>query len=64
MADISMCLDHNCPSRNYCYRYTAIADKYRQSYADFKRPIYKDKCSHFWLAYSVEGRSFFCERIK
>ena len=32
MADITMCTG-NCPISEYCYRYTAIANPYGQSYS-------------------------------
>lgn len=35
MADIAMCLDHECPSRVHCYRYRAKPSEW-QSYAGFK----------------------------
>lgn len=34
MADITMCWGGDCPSKDTCYRFTANADKYRQSYFD------------------------------
>ncbi len=34
MIDISLCADHDCPSRESCIRYTAQPADY-QSYADF-----------------------------
>lgn len=47
MPDISMCLNKNCPLRMKCYRYTAIPDKYWQSFADFA-PDQTGKCADFW----------------
>ena len=59
MADITMCQgvkrdnDHNvtqeCPMKDNCYRYTATANEYRQSWFmvipyDFET----NKCSNFW----------------
>ena len=35
MADISMCQDAQGPSREECYRFTAIPNECRQSYMDF-----------------------------
>jgi len=35
MPDISMCKDHECPSRMICYRYRAKPSNF-QSYAGFK----------------------------
>ena len=32
MADITKCNDQLCPSRKKCYRFTAPANEYRQSY--------------------------------
>jgi uncharacterized membrane protein len=32
MADITMCQDHTCPVNKDCYRYTAPANEYSQSY--------------------------------
>jgi hypothetical protein len=36
MSDISMCRDATCPLRHECYRFSARANPYGQSYADFK----------------------------
>lgn len=35
MADISMCQDTQCQSREECYRFTANPNEFRQAYADF-----------------------------
>ena len=32
MADISMCSGEGCPKKTTCYRYTAEANPYRQSF--------------------------------
>jgi hypothetical protein len=32
MADITMCLDHDCPRKDSCYRFIAPENPYRQSY--------------------------------
>lgn len=32
MADITMCDDHACPFAAHCYRYTAPASEFRQSW--------------------------------
>lgn len=32
MADITMCNDKSCPHASKCYRFTANANPYRQSY--------------------------------
>lgn len=52
-ADMSMCLDHECPSRDTCRRYTSRADPERQAYAAFKRPVTADRCEYYW---SVEQK--------
>jgi hypothetical protein len=54
MADITMCYGMTCPLRNECYRYTAWANPYRQSYFvivpyDFE----KNECNRF---FDNEGR--------
>jgi hypothetical protein len=47
MADISMCLDHECPIRKYCKRYTAITSPSGwQCYGDFKRGS-RGQCDDF-----------------
>ena len=46
MADIAMCLNHTCPSREHCYRYTAPTNPYRQSYMNFK-PDESGKCADY-----------------
>ena len=55
MPDISMCLDHKCPSRKSCYRYTAKPCKHGQSYAQFRRIVYADKCANYWPRTKPEG---------
>lgn len=47
MPDISMCQNKNCKFKNDCYRFTAIPNEHRQSYASFNC---KDKVddSYFW----------------
>lgn len=32
MADITMCMDNECPQNKTCYRYNAIPNEFRQSY--------------------------------
>lgn len=48
MPDISMCLDHNCPSKNICYRYFAKPDEFQQSYNDFGRKRGQSKCDMYY----------------
>lgn len=51
MADITMCRNEDCPIKESCYRYTATASEYRQSYF-FGSPskIVDDKfeCEYYW----------------
>jgi hypothetical protein len=47
MADIAKCSGEGCPLKDMCYRFTAPANEYRQSY--FSTPPIKDnKCEMFW----------------
>ena len=49
MADITKCRDKRCPSRTLCYRFTAKADEYRQSYwAKSPRKPHAVRCEEFW----------------
>ena len=51
MADICKCLGQigelNCPYKENCYRYTAKADEYGQSYF-MELPLKNNKCDHYW----------------
>ena len=51
MADITMCTGEDCPLKDTCYRHTAPASEYRQSYF-FKPPskIVDDEfeCDYYW----------------
>lgn len=49
MPDISMCLNHECTLRKYCYRYRAKPEPYGQSYADFIQNR-DGTCDDFWDA--------------
>lgn len=45
--DGTMCLGTDCPQKEKCYRFTAKANEYRQSY--FTVPPIKDgKCEYYW----------------
>ena len=45
--DITMCVGTDCPHKEGCYRFTAKANEYRQSY--FTVPPIKDgKCEYYW----------------
>ncbi len=46
MPDISMCMNHTCPSASKCYRHEAMPNAFWQSYADFK-PDESGKCDSF-----------------
>jgi hypothetical protein len=48
MADISMCTNVQCKSKDYCYRFTATPSKFRQSYADFTCEDDEINCSYFY----------------
>lgn len=47
MPDISMCWNKECPKKLKCYRFTAIPNEFRQTFADFK-PDEEGVCDHFW----------------
>ena len=48
MSDISKCKNHECPSRESCYRYTAIPNPYRQAYMKFEVKEGSNKCESYW----------------
>ena len=43
-----MCLNALCPSKEYCYRFTAVPNDRRQSYMDLGPEDGQEKCDHFW----------------
>lgn len=48
MADISMCEGTDCPMKDNCYRHTAPANEYRQSWFA-EKVINEDRtCDHYW----------------
>ena len=48
MPDITMCFGENCPKKESCYRFTAEAHPYRQSYF-MVTPLEEDNtCNHYW----------------
>ena len=53
MADITMCDDKECPRAHTCYRFTANANPYRQSYF-MQSPRHGDGCPQF---VTTAGRS-------
>lgn len=48
MADIAKCEDNLCPSKETCYRYTAPASEYYQSYGKFNREEDAYNCDMYW----------------
>jgi hypothetical protein len=48
MADISKCEGTNCPLKENCYRFTAIANKYYQAYIEPPYNKEEKKCEYFW----------------
>jgi len=48
MADISMCSGEGCPKKENCYRHTAYANEFMQSYFT-EVPLKEDKtCEWYW----------------
>lgn len=47
MTDISKCADLHCPSKDYCYRFTAKSSEFWQSYGRFNREDDADNCDMF-----------------
>ena len=47
MPDISMCTNVHCPSKEYCFRFTAKPSTY-QSYANFSCEDDEVNCSYFY----------------
>lgn len=47
MSDIAKCLDILCPSKEFCYRYTAPVGMW-QTYGGFNRESDADNCDMFW----------------
>jgi len=48
MADISMCKNQECKSKDNCHRFTAPANRHWQTYAEFTPKKGEDKCDDFW----------------
>lgn len=46
MPDIAMCKNTKCTLKEQCYRFTAYASEYRQTYGMFKQK--NGDCEHFW----------------
>jgi hypothetical protein len=47
MADITMCVDYDCPSADKCYRVLAVPTPLYQSYGNFQRAKVADQCHEF-----------------
>ena len=47
MPDISMCDNIQCTLKETCYRFKAIPNKHKQSYAPFKPNQGEDKCDYY-----------------
>jgi hypothetical protein len=48
MADITKCSGKGCGKREFCYRYTAMDNKYRQSYFSTPPINSKGECDEYW----------------
>jgi hypothetical protein len=49
MPDITMCSGADCPLKETCYRFKAMANIYGQAY--FSKPPYIDEgCEYYWKA--------------
>jgi hypothetical protein len=57
MADIAKCNDSLCPSKKYCYRFTAPASEVWQSYGMFNRESDADNCDMFY----PNGKCRYCD---
>jgi len=58
MADITMCDGKDCPLREKCYRFTAFANQWRQSYF-METPYNKEenKCDEYWEDKSINNKT-------
>jgi hypothetical protein len=51
MADISKCANYLCPFKDNCYRFTAPASEFWQSYGNFKPYVNENEdlvCDYYW----------------
>lgn len=48
MSDIAKCMDIHCPSKDFCYRFTAPESEFRQAYGNFNRESDAYNCDMFW----------------
>ncbi len=47
MPDITMCFGKDCPLKESCYRFKAMANVYGQAYFG-KTPYKNSKCDYYW----------------
>ena len=59
MADITMCDGRNCDKKETCYRFTAVANTFRQAVFT-ETPWVEHKgeqiCTHFWLNQNTDTK--------
>jgi hypothetical protein len=48
MSDIAKCMDIHCPSKDFCYRFTAPESEFWQAYGNFNRESDAYNCDMFW----------------
>ena len=48
MADITMCMDMSCSEKLSCYRYSAVANPYRQAYFVKSPRNTEGTCEYYW----------------
>ena len=48
MSDIAKCADDKCPSKDFCYRFTAPVSEFYQAYGQFEREEDAYNCDMFW----------------
>ena len=48
MNDIAKCADDKCPSKDFCYRFTAPESVFGQAYGQFEREEDAYNCDMFW----------------
>jgi len=48
MADISKCKGNGCELKNTCYRFTATANEFRQSFFMEEPNTTPTECEHYW----------------
>ena len=60
MADISMCLNKNCPLRMECYRFTAKANSHRQSYSSYRFEVKEREtvCMGYWETHENQKNKY------